>query len=424
MEVRKGYKHTEVGVIPEDWNISLLENCTSRITDGEHLTPKRSTNGYYLLSARNIHNGRVDLSDVDYVEEDEFRRIRLRCSPEPGDVLISCSGTVGRIATVPEKLEFVMVRSAALVKPSPPILSGKFAQYFLQSHAGQKQIFASLNQGAQANLFLNHIKSLRIALPPTKAEQVTISEVLSDADALIDSLEQFLAKKRQLKQGALQELLTGQRRLPAFRGEWGPVVLQQLGKCHRGVSYNPQSDLSPFDTASTVRLLRSSNVQDGKIVLLDVQYVNSRRVSSDQRLRAGDVLICMANGSRDLVGKAGRFRVTDDGREYTFGAFMGCFRPNGNAADPDFVSYIFQTEEYRSHIALLLAGSSINNLSPSSVKALVTRIPPDKAEQTAIAAILSDMETEIAALEAKLAKARQLKQGMMQELLTGRIRLV
>ena len=101
MELKPGYKQTEIGVIPVDWKVSTLGESSKRITDGEHATPKRSSSGYYLLSARNILNGRIDLSDVDYVGTDEYRRIRQRCNPEPGDVLISCSGTVGRVAVVP-----------------------------------------------------------------------------------------------------------------------------------------------------------------------------------------------------------------------------------------------------------------------------------------------------------------------------------
>ena len=101
MELRPGYKLTEVGVIPEEWEVFPLVDRATQITDGEHLTPRRSASGYYLLSARNVHNGRLDLSDVDYVGEVEYRRIKQRCNPEVGDVLISCSGTVGRVATVP-----------------------------------------------------------------------------------------------------------------------------------------------------------------------------------------------------------------------------------------------------------------------------------------------------------------------------------
>lgn len=91
MEVKPGYKQTEVGVIPEEWDVSTLSRISSKITDGDHATPQRSKQGYYLLSARNVLNGRIDVSDVDYVGESEYRRMRQRCGPEAGDVLISCS---------------------------------------------------------------------------------------------------------------------------------------------------------------------------------------------------------------------------------------------------------------------------------------------------------------------------------------------
>lgn len=267
------------------------------------------------------------------------------------------------------------------------------------------------------------LASIPIALPPTLAEQEAIADALSDADGLIESLEKLIAKKRQIKQGTMQELLTGHRRLPGFSGKWETRLLGELGRCVRGVSYNPSVDLYPHDTLDSVRLLRSNNVQDSIIVFTDMQYVDTSRVKQDQYLRSDDVLICMANGSRDLVGKAGRFSA-DDGYRYTFGAFMGAFRPNTAAVDVLLAFYLFQTESYRKHIAILLAGSSINNLTPGSVEALSILLPTALPEQSAIAAILSDMDAEIAALEAKLTKARQMKQGMMQELLTGRTRLI
>ena len=157
-------------------------------------------------------------------------------------------------------------------------------------------------------------------------------------------------------------------------------------------------------------------------MLADVQYVNAAKVSSDQLLRDGDILICMANGSKALVGKAGLLKGTD-GYEYTFGAFMGCFRCDSDKVDSTFVFLLFQTELYRHYINNLLAGSSINNLAPSSIESLEFRFPL-RLEQAAIATVLSDMDAEIAALEARHKKTRAIKQGMMQELLTGRIRLV
>jgi type I restriction enzyme S subunit len=130
----------------------------------------------------------------------------------------------------------------------------------------------------------------------------------------------------------------------------------------------------------------------------------------------------MANGSRALVGKAGLFTV-NDGCDYTFGAFMGCLRTNAAAAIPHFVFFLLQTCQYRNYINNLLAGSTINNLRPSSIESLEFGFP-SLPEQTAIAAVLSDMDAEIAALEARRNKTRDLKQAMMQELLTGKTRLV
>ena len=299
----------------------------------------------------------------------------------------------------------------------------EFIQFVFQSYL-RTGIFASiaLQTTSIAHLGAGRLAKLKVPFP-TKAEQEAIAEVLSDADALIESLEQLLVKKHQIKQGAMQELLTGKRRLAGFSRQWKVVTLGEIGKCLRGVSYNPDRDLSQSESIATIRLLRSNNVQAGSITFSDMQFVDSGRVSPAQYLRRHDILICMANGSRDLVGKAGYF-MESDGFSYTFGAFMGCFRPNSQVTDPNFAFYLFHTSEYRAHVAVLLAGSSINNLTPTSVEGFSIQVPVEIAEQSAIATVLTDMDAEITALEAKLTKARQIKQGMMQELLTGRIRLV
>jgi len=419
--VRAGYKQTEVGVIPEEWDVRELSRISTKITDGDHVTPQRSKQGYYLLSARNILNGKIDVTDVDYVGESEYRRMRQRCGPEAGDVLISCSGTIGRICAVPDNLPCVLVRSAALVKLDRGLADGLFVQFWLQGFQAQGQIFNSVNQGAQPNLFLNHIERLQCPYPPLP-EQRAIAEALSDVDGLLGGLDRLIAKKRDLKQAAMQRLLTGQTRLPGFHGEWEVKQVGHAGRCLRGVSYRGESDLSSHDTKDTKRLLRANNVQDAVVVTDEVQFVNTARVSPHQILRPNDILICMANGSKALVGKAGLFAV-NDGYDYTFGAFMGCFRTDAAAANPRFVFFLHQTGQYRNYINNLLAGSSINNLRPSSIESLEFGFPT-VAEQTAIAEVLTEMDAELAALEQRREKTRALKQAMMQELLTGKTRLV
>jgi type I restriction enzyme S subunit len=265
---------------------------------------------------------------------------------------------------------------------------------------------AALVGGAQQVINIGTAASLLLPIPD-KPEQRAIATALSDVDALVTGLDGLIAKKRDLKQAAMQQLLTGQTRLPGFKGKWEVKSLGDAGKCLRGVSYKGDSDLSTHDMPHTKRLLRSNNVQNAIVVTDEVQFVDAARVSSHQILQQDDILICMANGSKALVGKAGFFMVVD-GHEYTFGTFMGCFRTNSSEANPAFVFYLFLTGRYRDYINNLLAGSSINNLRPSSLESLEFSLPP-LPEQTAIAEVLTEMDAELAALEQRREKTRALK---------------
>ncbi len=413
MELRAGYKQTEVGVIPEDWEVRPARDVC-RINQGLQIPianrlkdPSSRAKKYLTIQYLNEGKG------AEYIED---YTASVCCAAS--DVLMTRTGNTGTVIT---NVEGVFHNNFFKIKYDRQLLQRDFLVDYLRLDRLQRLILTKAGTSTIPDLNHNDFYSIPVIIPP-KAEQEAIAGALSDADGLIESLEQLIAKKRHLKQGAMQQLLTGKKRLPGFSGEWEEYSLGQMGECHRGVGYNPNTDLYASDTSSTVRLLRSNNIQDERIVFEDMQFVDSSRVADIQRLRCDDVVLCMANGSRRLVGKAGRFS-NSDGFEYTFGAFMGCFRPDIESTVPKFLFYLFQTEAYRAHIGILLAGSSINNLRPSDVESLAIPVPVDRAEQTAIAAVLSDMDGEIEALETKLGKARQLKAGMMHNLLTGRIRL-
>lgn len=199
------------------------------------------------------------------------------------------------------------------------------------------------------------------------------------------------------------------------------AALASLGRFIRGVGYNPDKDLRARPGSDTVELLRANNVHDGRLVLDEVQHVHRRRVRSDQYLTDGDVLICAANGSKRLVGKAAQVWLPDS-RELTLGAFMMSFRPNPAKVFPAYVAQQFHSNKYRDWVELLLSGSSINNLRPSAVGGLGVWLP-NSEEQQSIAQALMDADELIAALERLIAKKQAIKQGMMQQLLTGRTRL-
>jgi type I restriction enzyme, S subunit len=344
-----------------------------------------------------------------------------RSTVSEGDLIYALRGKLGEVRAVRDSVVGAnLTQGTARISPRSGVHSG-YLMWAMRDPRVVRQAEIEAKGTTFREITLADLRRICIAIP-SAGEQSAIAEALSDVDALLSGLDRLIAKKRDIKQAAMQQLLTGQTRLPGFQGEWEARRLGITGKCLRGVSYNGDADLSVHDTATTKRLLRSNNVRGATVVTTDVQYVTADRVAAHQILTQGDILICMANGSKALVGKAGRFDL-DDGYDYTFGAFMGCFRTSASDADPTFVFYLFQTGRYRDFVNDLLAGSSINNLKPSSIESLEFGFPP-LSEQTAIAAVLSDMDAELAALEARRDKTRALKRGMMQELLTGRTRLL
>ena len=422
MELKPGYKQTEVGIIPADWTVLRLKQISPSQSVGLVINPSTyvEENGFVpMLVGSNIMPNKINWESARRISESSNELLpasRLAA----GDLVVVRVGEPGIAAVVPPELDGCNCASVMIVRQHQRFDS-RWLCYLMNSSVGLAQIGNVQYGTAQKQFNISDAINFRYSVPPLD-EQKSIADALSDADALIESLDQLIAKKRQIKQGAMQELLTGKRRLPGFGGRWVVKRLGDVGKCIRGVTYNGDNDLWPHDTSYTKRLLRSNNVQKSTVVIDDIQFVNLNRVAPQQLLRKNDILVCMANGSKALVGKAGFFDVAD-GHEYTFGAFMGCFRTESTSSNPAFVFYLFQTARYRDYINNLLAGSSINNLSPGSIESLEFPLP-QMTEQTAIATVLSDMDTELAALESRLAKARQIKQGMMQELLTGRIRLL
>lgn len=268
----------------------------------------------------------------------------------------------------------------------------------------------------------NDAHSFAVSIPRDRSERNAIARALTEADDFVASLERLIAKKQAIKQGMMQQLLTGRTRLPGFSEPWKSTTLAEVGETVRGVGYDPRVDLFVEASANTLDLLRSNNVQGGLLELSDVQHVDRRRVRADQVLRSGDILICAANGSKQLVGKAAFYQEVGTDR-HTFGAFMAIFRTNPQEADPYFISLLMQTKKYREWIEVLLAGSSINNLRPSDIAAFASEFP-DRNEQAAIAQVFEDVDAEIKALNQCLIAVRNIKRGMMQELLTGRTRLL
>jgi type I restriction enzyme, S subunit len=263
--------------------------------------------------------------------------------------------------------------------------------------------------GAQQSLNRNFIALIPLRLP-RPSEQRAIAAALGDADALLAGLDRLIAKKRDLVQAGMQQLLTGQTRLPGFSGAWEETNLGTIGECIIGLTYRPEDVVE-----HGLLVLRASNIQDGRLAYDDNVHV-SIRVPDHLVTRAGDILVCVRNGSRALIGKCA---VIDDAAAgLTFGAFMSVYRTRYWR----FIAHAFQTHGIQRQIRDNI-GATINQITNKDMRALRVKLPPED-EQSVIAAVLADMGAELLALEQRREKTRALKQAMMQELLTGKTRLV
>ena len=295
--------------------------------------------------------------------------------------------------------------------PRDSRMNSSFTAYALRSPIVRSQIVARGQGAVRANIGQQDLSRVQVVLP-TKAEQEAIAEALSDADALIESLEQLLIKKRLLKQGAMQELLTGKKRLPGFGGQWEVKRLGELANIQRGASPRPIDSPIWFDENSSVGWVRISDVTKSGMYLLETtQRLSPLGVQHSRPVSRGNLIM-------SICATVGRPIVT----EIEACIHDGFVVFDNLRTNKHFLYYILQSIEsdWSRHGQ---TGSQMN-LNTGLINQTEISVPPTLPEQTAIATILSDMDAEIAALETKLTKARQIKQGMMQELLTGRIRLI
>ena len=280
------------------------------------------------------------------------------------------------------------------------------------------------NSGGQQNLSAGIIKDISVPVPPLP-EQRKIAQILSTWDRAIATTEKLIDASKQQKKALMQQLLTGKKRLidpetgKAFEGEWEEVKFSSFGKCIRGVSYKP-TQISKNENENTIRLLRSTNIQEGKLNDKDLVILPREVVKPAQLMIKNDLAICMANGSKLLVGKSAPFNGNE--RAYTVGAFCAIFRPTKTYSH-SLVQHVFNSAQYRHQLKVILAGSAINNLKGSDIESMVITLPVNIEEQQKIASVLTAADKEIELLEAKLSHFKQEKKALMQQLLTGKRRV-
>ncbi len=413
-------KHTDLGIIPHDWECCRLSELANRIGSG--ITPTGgervyTVEGRAFLRSQNVGWGTLLLDELAFIP-DHIHATFAANEVKAGDVLLNITGaSIGRCAVADERVADGNVNQHVCeIRPNPDKLDSRYLNAYLLSAAGQKQIDSFQAGGNRQGLNYGQIASFLIP-HPTVAEQRAIAEALSDVDGLLRALENLITKKRAIKQASMQQLLTGKLRLPGFSGKWMHTTLGSLIEgCSSGATpYRGRPDYYK----GNVRWITSGELNYNYIV--DTREHISNEAVRDTNLKMhppGTFLMAItgleAEGTRGSCGIVGAEATTNQ-------SCMAVY-----PTDELLSLYLFHYYVYRGKSLALhyCQGTKQQSYTAKTVRLLPIYLPTDVEEQGTIAAILSDMDAEIEALERRRDKTKQIKQGMMQQLLTGRIRLV
>lgn len=397
VEMKSGYKMTEVGVIPEDWEVKELSSISAiksgkRLPKGSLVTSSKTSYPYIRVIDMNM--GYLNLSNIMYVLENVQPMISKYIISK-NDIYISVAGTLGLVGKIPEELD-----GANLTENANRITeiqcNRDYLMYYMMSPLIQNVIEAERTIGAQPKLALQRIRDFYIVLPGDNREQTAIATALSDVDSLISALTKKIEKKKAIKQGLMQQLLTGKKRLAGFGGVWDVVQLKRIisefivpmrDKPTALTGPIPWCRIEDFDGKYLKKSLSNQGVDLNTVSKMNLKIfpVNTLLVS------------CSANLGRCAIVK--QKLVTNQ-------TFIGLVP--SDRIDVEFLYYKMSRED--KNLNNMATGTTISYLSREQFENYEILIPSSKAEQTAIANILSDCDSEIAALEEKRDKYKEIKQ--------------
>lgn len=427
--VKKGYKQTEVGVLPEDWAIKKLINLSDGgMQNGTFYEGSRKGTGVYFLNVGNLYQaapiipqtlGKFDAS------KDEIDRFRVK----NGDLFFT------RSSIVPSGIAYcnwykdsgdnttVFDSHVVRFKTDTDQVNPMYLYLQCVSQESRKYFISNAKVATMTTIDQAQIGNCLIPVP-SLTEQKNIAEAISDADRIIRLLEKLIIKKKAIKQGAMQELLTGKRRLPGFEGKWQLFVFGDL------FDFIPNNAFTraQMDVSGRVKNIHYGDIltrygayisADSKDIPYIAKEIDLSRFSEKCYLQSGDLVIA-DTAEDETVGKA--LEVINVECPVLAGQHTLLCRPKVRFAEK-FLGYYLNGACYHDQLIPYIVGTKVSSVSKASM-AQTALVVPDYEEQQAIAEILSNMDSEIEALEQKLAKYRQVKQGMMQQLLTGKIRLM
>ena len=434
-QLPEGYQQTEVRIIPEDWSVKSLGEICIKIQDGNYGGDYPKSHEFlsygipFLTSKVLGKDGSLKEDRIDFISHDKHARLD-KAHLQLNDVLFTNRGaSVGAIGFVNEKISNGNIGpQLTLLRADEKVILSIFLYYIMRSATVTKQI-SGQDSGSAMNFFsIGATEKFKIPFPLNREEQRSIAQALSDVDALIAALDKAIAKKRHLKTATMQQLLTGKKRLPGF-GEGKGYQKTEIGTIPEdwnvkhlkdALKTNPRYGINaaavPYRDSLPIYIRITDISEAGYFAPESLVSVNQE--NSDQYyLEEGDLVFARTGAS---VGKSYLYNPNDG--KLVFAGFLIRIRPNENILLPDYLSQYVRTKAYWDWVQLMSMRSGQPGINGNEYGQLLVPFP-DMKEQRAIATVLSDMDAEIAALETRRAKTQALKQGMMQQLLTGKVRL-
>ena len=421
MELREGYKNTEVGVIPKDWKETNLDelvkkNGLIRGPFGGSLKKEVFVeSGIKVYEQKNAIYQTTEIGSY-FIDEEKYKELN-RFEIFENDFILSCSGTIGRIFRIPKNHPKGIINQALLIiRLNNSVIDFDYFYFQFVNEPFQKRIIDDTQGGAMKNLVgMSEFKKVQLPIPPTKAEQTAIANALSDTDALINSLEKLIAKKRNIKQGAMQKLLQPKEGWEAKK----LVELTKIFTKQTGFDYTAyiKPSLVKYKTEETLPFIQNKDFNN-KWINFDTDYYIPKSIAT----QFPNILLDEKSLLISISGSVGNIGVYESKKLAFIGGAVAILK----FKEPHLIDWVIlylKSEEGQKKLLDNVKAGSHQNLILDDIRKIEILLPT-KEEQTHIATILSDMDDEIDALETKLEKYKMLKLGMMQNLLTGKIRLV
>lgn len=419
-KLKKGYKDTEFGLIPSDWTFATFGELLDGFTSGA--TPYRAIPSFYNGDILWISSGELSYNwiteTIEHISTEAKIRTNLKEHPVGTFLMaitgLEAEGTRGRCAFIGKPA--TTNQSCMAIYPTSKLIT-EYLFYFYRQYANYLA-FKYCQGTKQQSYTAKIVKQLPICCPSDIQEQQAIAEVLSDIDALINALNKQIEKKKNIKQGAMQELLTGKKRLLGFKGKWEEITLGSLCNIYGRIGFRGYTRNDIVGKGQGAISFSPADIHSFKINYNSCTYISDFKYEESPEIKVynGDIIFVKTAS----IGKCAHIESLHE--KATINpqlVVMKKFRCNSK-----FLFYKLIDNDFQQKVLTITGGSTIPTMSQEKLSEMLLFFPSTKEEQTAIAQILTDIDNEIEQLEKKRDKYLNIKSGMMQQLLIGQVRLI